>query len=138
MLDVPDTTLASLPTEITLADAARLTIEQDFVRLSDATSVADWSDDEARLKAARIGGRRLRSTLQIVGPYLEPKVARRLVRELDLLTSALGTVRDVDVLIALVRQAVEHDERLNGVNDLLASQRLDGMARVQRRITSNH
>ncbi len=97
----------------------------------------DWSCQEPLLKGARIGARRLRATLQLIGPYLQPKAARRLVRELELLTTALGAARDLDVILAALRAAAAPDERLQPAVELLDKDRQRADERVNHRLTSN-
>ena len=48
----------------------------------------------------RVGARRLRSLIQLFGPTLDKKLRRRLGRALKGITSALGPLRDADVVAA--------------------------------------
>ncbi|MHB8618520.1 MAG: CHAD domain-containing protein [Chloroflexota bacterium] len=123
-----------VPTQPTLAGAAAWTLETQLGRLTDAAGCLEWSADPGRVKRARISGRRLRAGLQLFGPSLQPKQARQLVRELEVITSALGAVRDWDVVLAALAVAPSNGE-LAPVLHVVAMQRERANRGLERRLT---
>jgi CHAD domain-containing protein len=82
-----------------IAGAARTLIEQDpGVRLG---------DDIEHVHKARVATRRLRSDLRTFRPLLDPAWDRRVRNDLRSVASALGEVRDADVLMEELRGQIE-------------------------------
>lgn len=75
-------------------------------------------DDPEDLHDMRVAVRRLRAILKVATPPLDPVWAQDLRDELDQLGDALGPVRDLDVMIDYVRNALGEDER-RGLQPLL-------------------
>jgi len=68
-------------------------------------------DDPEDLHDMRVAVRRLRAILKVAAPPLDPVWAQDLRDELDRLGDALGPVRDLDVMLDYVRNALGEDER---------------------------
>jgi len=102
--------------------------------LEASTASPEWWTDDARLKAVRIALRRLHAAVQAIGPYAQPRQARALARELQLPTQALGAVRDWDVLLAELANAVTDDARLAPALDRARAERAAALAAAQRRV----
>ena len=70
------------------------------------------AEDPEGVHQARVATRRLRSDLRTFGPVLDPAWARRLRDELARYAGALGTARDADVLLDVLRSgAADLQER---------------------------
>ncbi len=65
--------------------------------------------DAELVRRMRIGSRRLRSALTIFGPWVAKKRRRRLETALKQITSALGPLRDLDVVLANFEASADHD-----------------------------
>ena len=68
----------------------------------------DWEDDE--LRRFRVAARRLRALLRAARPLVDESWARRLREELAWLARGAGEARDLDVLLAGLREAAAHFE----------------------------
>src|SRR5262245_14268220 len=85
-------------------------------------------DDPEDVHDLRVATRRLRALLRTARPMFDRDWADRLRAELDFLASALGAVRDLDVLIARVAEdAAQLDE-----GDTVAVSALSAMLRPRR------
>jgi CHAD domain-containing protein len=103
-----DATLAELARSA-LIDSARLVIDRDHVIRLD--------DDIEGVHRSRVGTRRLRSQLKLLGDVLEPGPTRALEVDLEWFADELGRVRDSDVLLGHLRDAVgdlSDDDRPHG------------------------
>lgn len=99
---------------------------------ADALST-DAHDAEA-VRLMRVASRRLRSVVQLFGPWLPKKRRRALERDLKAITGALGPLRDLDVVVAQFHDAGSHDDPLRRAAAQLIGARLSkGHARVRRR-----
>jgi CHAD domain-containing protein len=78
----------------------------DAARLIAADPAARLGEDTEGVHQARVASRRLRSHLATFGEILRPGPTRRLARDLRWLGRALAPVRDVDVLIGRLTNAV--------------------------------
>ncbi|MGH2468744.1 MAG: CHAD domain-containing protein, partial [Chloroflexota bacterium] len=103
-------------------------------QLEASTASPEWWVDDARLKAVRIALRRLHAAVQAIGPYVQPRQARALARELQLPMQALGAVRDWDVLAAELASAVAEDARLHRALEQAREERVIALAAAQRRV----
>lgn len=77
-----------------------------------AEGLSAGAHDAEVVRRMRVGSRRLRSAVQLFGPWLGKKLHRRLERDLKAITGALGPLRDVDVVIAQFTDAANGEDPL--------------------------
>ena len=85
---------------------ALLTEQSTRLAAFDATIGTEWTDDE--LRRFRVAIRRLRSLLRAARPLLDEAWADGLRLELGWLGKAAGPARDLDVLLAHLRETAAH------------------------------
>ncbi len=72
-----------------------------------ADGITSTAHDPQAVRRMRVSSRRLRSFAAIFGPWLGKKLQRRLEKQLKVITSALGPLRDLDVVLA---ELADHPE----------------------------
>jgi CHAD domain-containing protein len=103
--------VAGLRYDMPLAQAARRILAAQLTRLTESIDGLRNDADVEALHDARVAARRMRTAFQLLDDAFPPREARPLVKGLRGLASALGGVRDLDVLIERVRDdAREHAE----------------------------
>jgi CHAD domain-containing protein len=108
--------VAGLRYDLPLADAGRRILAVRLMQLQEGLGgVRDDADVEA-LHDARVAARRLRTALQLLKGVFPRRETGPLAKQLRALARSLGAVRDLDVLIARVRD----DARAHGEEDALA------------------
>ncbi|MCR9160220.1 MAG: CHAD domain-containing protein [Nannocystaceae bacterium] len=93
---------------------------------------ADAHDAEA-VRRMRVASRRLRSLVQLFGPWLGKKRRRRVLRDLKAITAALGPVRDVDVVLGELERCGRSDPLRTAAAEQIAARVSKGHARTRRR-----
>ncbi|HVF15052.1 MAG TPA: CYTH and CHAD domain-containing protein, partial [Acidimicrobiales bacterium] len=88
----------------TAGDVVRAAIAASVIRILRHDAGVRIGDDAEDVHQARVGARRLRSDLQTFESLLDPGWLGALVGELRWLGSALGAVRDADVLLDRLRR----------------------------------
>ncbi len=84
----------------TLAEAGRKVLRFHFGRLGAREAGARSGRDEEDVHAMRVATRRMRAAWRVFGEAFRPRRTRRLRSRLRVLADRLGTVRDLDVLLA--------------------------------------
>ncbi|MDQ3977947.1 MAG: CYTH and CHAD domain-containing protein [Actinomycetota bacterium] len=120
----PEIAVPTLPEECTAGDVVRLAIARSVTRVLRHDPGVRIGDDPEDVHQARVGTRRLRSDLRTFAPLLSSEWATPLREELRWIASALGEVRDADVLT----------ERLRGQATDLPEVDAAGFAPVLRRL----
>ncbi len=93
--------------DATAGDVVRAAIAASVIRILRHDAGVRIGDDPEDVHQARVGARRLRSDLQTFESLLDPDWLTELVGELKWLGSALGAVRDADVLLDRLRRQAE-------------------------------
>lgn len=93
----------ALGTQPTAAEVVRAGLIAGATRLVDHIAAVVLDEDPEGVHQARVGIRRLRAGLRTFGPLLDSDSSRRLGGELRWLLPSLGKVRDLDVLVGLLR-----------------------------------
>jgi CHAD domain-containing protein len=88
-------------------DVVRAAIASSVKRLLDHDPGVRLGDDPEQVHQARVATRRLRSDLRTFGSLLVPAWDEALRAELKWLGNELGAVRDIEVLLGLLRSKVE-------------------------------
>lgn len=120
------------PEDESAAGVLRAHIRRNADRLLEHDPGTRLGTDEEELHQLRVATRRLRALLRAGRDLLDPEWAGPLRAELGRLGAALGPVRDLDVLIAHVREEVSRlgdDERAG----MRLVRRLEGERRTARR-----
>lgn len=81
----------------TLAEAGRKVLRMHLARMLAAEEGTRRGEDIEELHRMRVATRRMRSVWRVFDGAYRPKVQDRYVRELRMVASALGSVRDLDV-----------------------------------------
>lgn len=105
-----DLAAAELSSSPTAAELVTSALTGSAAHLVDHIAVVVLDEDVEGVHQARVAIRRLRSDLRTAGPLLDKKAIEPLHRELDWLMSSLGEVRDLDVLLARLREDVKRLE----------------------------
>lgn len=84
----------------TLAEAGRKALRFQLAKLLDQEAALGARDDPEVVHQARVATRRLRAIWRVFGDAYRPGARRAHVRELRRIAARLGTVRDLDVLLA--------------------------------------
>ncbi len=87
----------------TLAEAGRKVMAFHFERLLAREPGTREGRDIEELHQMRVATRRLRAAWRVFGAAFDPADARRLKRPLRVVATALGAVRDLDVLLEIAR-----------------------------------
>ena len=82
-----------------LAEAGRKVLRMHLARMLAAEAGTRSGEDIEQLHKMRVATRRMRSMWRVFDGAYRPKVQVRYVRELRVVATTLGTVRDLDVLI---------------------------------------
>lgn len=83
----------------TMAEAGRKAMLKDFIAILEHEAGSRTGDDIEDVHDMRVATRRLRSALRLLSEFYDPAVIRPLNRGLREVAQALGTVRDLDVMI---------------------------------------
>jgi len=83
-----------------MAEAGRKALLNDFIKTLSHEEGSRKGEDPEEVHDMRVGMRRMRSTLRLLGAYYKPKAIDPYLGEMRKLAEALGTVRDLDVMIA--------------------------------------
>lgn len=86
------------PTD-TITLAGRKVVQGDTIRVLALEDGVRMSDDIEFVHDMRVATRRMRSALQLLGPYYRRKKVKQLQKSLRWLARHLGAVRDLDVLL---------------------------------------
>jgi CHAD domain-containing protein len=109
--EAPDVVVEDLDEDATVADVVRGALAASAVRLLTRDAGVRIGEDPEDVHQARVATRRLRSDLRTFRDFLDPAWAKPLRDELKGLGSALGAVRDAEVLRDRLRS------RLSGLPD---------------------
>jgi CHAD domain-containing protein len=90
--------------EDTMAEAGRKVLLDQFVKMLHHENGSRSGEDIEDVHDMRVATRRMRSALRLLEDYYKPKLVRVYRRQLRKIARALGAVRDLDVLIADVKQ----------------------------------
>ncbi len=82
-----------------LSEAGRKVLRMHLARMLAAEAGTRTGEDIEQLHKMRVATRRMRSMWRVFDGAYRPKVQDRYVRELRVVATSLGTVRDLDVLI---------------------------------------
>ena len=82
-----------------LAEAGRKILRFHFARMLEREAGTRSGEDMEDLHRMRVATRRMRAAWRLFGDAYKPKAERRYVRELRIVASSLGAVRDLDVLL---------------------------------------
>lgn len=106
MEDTTQDRIAALPAQLTpvlvsdtMSEAARKALLKDFIRMLANQGGSQTSDGVMPVHDMRVATRRMRSVFQLLGGYFKPKSIRTFQTDLRSIARALGTVRDLDVLM---------------------------------------
>ncbi|MBZ0282006.1 MAG: CHAD domain-containing protein [Anaerolineae bacterium] len=100
--------------EDTLAEAGRKVLLAEFIKMLKHESGSRTGEDVEDVHDMRVAMRRMRSVFRLLGSAYKRGDIRRFVQELRRQASALGNVRDLDVLIENLRafqQTLEADQQ---------------------------
>ncbi len=100
---------ATVAPDLAIADAARLTLATGVAAMKQHEAAAIAGDIEA-LHQMRVGTRRLRASVQLFAGVIHGSRMRIYKRDLPWLGQAAGSVRDCDVMEALLRDCGRHLE----------------------------
>jgi CHAD domain-containing protein len=100
------------PVEATdlMAEAGRKVLLTDFVKMLQHEAGSRVGEDPEEVHDMRVSIRRIRSILRLLAAYYKPKAIDPLLEEMQKIAAALGTVRDLDVLIIDVSAYAEKAE----------------------------
>jgi CHAD domain-containing protein len=96
--EAPDVVVEDLGEDATIADVVRVALSASAVRLLTHDAGVRIGEDPEHVHQARVATRRLRSDLRTFRDFLDPAWVGPLRDELKWLGSALGAVRDTEVL----------------------------------------
>ncbi len=82
-----------------LSEAGRKVLRMHLARMLAAEAGTRAGEDIEQLHKMRVATRRMRSMWRVFDGAYRPKVQQRYVRELQVVATTLGAVRDLDVLI---------------------------------------
>lgn len=82
-----------------MSEAARRALLKDLIQMLEHEAGSRAGADSVGVHKMRVATRRMRSTLLLLGDYFKASDIRPFLRELRRLAQALGTVRDLDVMI---------------------------------------
>ena len=100
---------ATVAPDLAIADAARVTLATGVAAMKQHQAAAIAGDIEA-LHQMRVGTRRLRASVQLFAGVIHGSRMRIYKRDLPWLGQAAGSVRDCDVMEALLRDCGHHLE----------------------------
>lgn len=127
----PPPTLQAADLGWALARHVSAAFDTQLSALTDETLSSDTHDAEA-VRQMRVASRRLRSVVQLFGPWLGKKRRRRLERDLKAITAALGPLRDLDVVVGQFKAS--HDDPLRtAAAEQIGARVSRGHQRVRRR-----
>jgi CHAD domain-containing protein len=87
------------PTDL-MAEAGRKVLLTDFVKMLQHEAGSRIGEDPEEVHDMRVSIRRIRSVMRLLAAYYKPSAIDPLLEEMHKIASALGAVRDLDVLIA--------------------------------------
>jgi CHAD domain-containing protein len=90
---------------LTVGELIRSLLSGEVAGMIRNDPIARIGDEPEGVHQLRVCARRLRSELRVVSPALKPAPTRQLLRELKWLGGALGTQRDLDVLVTVLTSA---------------------------------
>lgn len=90
--------------EDTMAEAGRKVLLDQFVKMLHHETGSRSGEDIEDVHDMRVATRRMRSALRLLEDYYKPRLVRVYRRQLRKVARALGEVRNLDVLIADVKQ----------------------------------
>lgn len=82
-----------------MAEAGRKVLLGEFVTMLQREAGSRTGEDIEDVHIMRVATRRMRSAFRVLKPYYKPKAIRQFSRQLRQIATALGAVRDLDVLI---------------------------------------
>lgn len=88
-----------VPTDL-MAEAGRKALLNDFINTLSHEAGSRAGEDPEEVHDMRVGMRRMRSTLRLLGAYYKAKAIDPYLGEIRKIAEALGVVRDLDVMIA--------------------------------------
>lgn len=123
--------------EETMAEAGRKILLADFIRMLENEAGSRDGGDIEHVHDMRVATRRMRSALRLLNEFFRPKAVRAIERPLRRTARALGTVRDLDVMIDNLEKAKEGleptaQESLAVMIERLDAERVTGRAVLNR------
>ena len=100
--------------EDTMAEAGRKALLSDFVTMLQHETGSRTGEDVEDVHDMRVAIRRMRSTMRLLGVYYKPKAIQPYLKYLRRVGQALGTVRDLDVMISDLKafqETLDEDRR---------------------------
>lgn len=119
--------------EETMAEAGRKILLADFIKMLENETGSREGGDIEHVHDMRVATRRMRSALRLLNEFFQPKAVRAIERPLRRTARALGTVRDLDVMIDSLEKAKEGLEPTAQEALSAMIERLDG-----ERVTARH
>ncbi|MCC6801686.1 MAG: CHAD domain-containing protein [Anaerolineae bacterium] len=107
--------IAPIEPQDTMAEAGRKALLDDFVKMLHHEPGSRAGEDPEEVHDMRVATRRMRSTFRLLSAYYKPKAIRDYLAEMRKVAQALGTVRDLDVMIGNLRA---FQEGFEGRDDL--------------------
>ena len=128
LIDTLQSQIQPVQPDDTMAEAGRKVLLDQLVKMLHYEDGSRSGEDIEDLHDMRVATRRIRSTLRLLEDYYKPKTMRLYRRHLRKVARALGNVRDLDVLIANMKQFAasldeQHQTDIQGVIDRLNEQR---------------
>lgn len=119
----------------TMAEAGRKILLKEFVEMLKHEAGSRAGDDIEEVHDMRVATRRMRSAFRLLDEYYKPKAVREYSRSLRRVARALGSVRDLDVLIEAMQDFVpklpaEQQPHLQAVIERLDAQRAEARAEL--------
>ncbi len=102
---IPDDAVTALQPDDTMAEAGRQILLREFIRMRSQEDGVREDHDIEYVHDMRVATRRQRSAFRLLEPYYRNKPVRPLIQNLKDLASALGAVRDLDVMMVDLRRA---------------------------------
>lgn len=99
LIDHLKTQVQSVLPEDTMAEAGRKALLPDFIEMLNHADGSRTGEDLEEVHDMRVATRRMRSALRLLSDYYKPKSIQDFSRSLRKVARALGSVRDLDVLI---------------------------------------
>ncbi|MFN8528999.1 MAG: CHAD domain-containing protein [Anaerolineae bacterium] len=133
-IDHLKTHVQSVLPEDTMAEAGRKALLPDFIDMLSHADGSRTGEDLEEVHDMRVATRRMRSALRLLSDYYKPKSIQTFNRSLRKVAGALGSVRDLDVLIENLQkyQAKLGDEQKALFQPVI--DRLDGDRQHARRV----
>ena len=134
--------IAPVLPEDPMSEAARKALIKDLIKMLEHEKGSRSGDDIMDVHDMRVATRRMRSIFQLLGPYFKAKPAKRYEHRLRGYARALGTVRDLDVMIDNLTQfqatlGPEDQTALNKPIEILSERRTEARKKLVRVLDKN-